>query len=149
MGLTMPVDKKHLARAIMEGVALNFRWLMEQFVKLGFEVFKWGELRAIGGGILNPEWARIYSEVLNMRITIPDMPQEATAKGGFIIAALALKLYKDFDEVLKKTIRIEKEITPNQENHKKYLKIYNIYKFTYEQLAKVFDKLAEIQEQLQ
>lgn len=148
VGLTMPVTKDHLARAIMEGVALNFRWLMEQFVKLGFDVFRWGELRAIGGGILNPEWAQIYSDVLNMKITIPDMPQEATAKGGFMITALALKLYKSFEEVLKKTIRIEKEVTPNKERYEKYLKMYNIYKLTYQQLASIFDKIAEIQEQL-
>ena len=148
IGLTMPVTKAHLLRAVMEGVALNFRWLMDQFVKLGFDVFGWGELRAIGGGILNPQWAQIYSDVLNMRVTIPDMPQEATAKGGFIIAALALKLYKDYEEALEKTTRIEKEITPDAKRHEKYLKIYDVYRLAYQQLEKVFDKLAEIQEQL-
>jgi len=148
IGLTMPVDKNHLTRAVMEGVALNFRWLMEQFVKLGFNVFEWGELRAIGGGILNPEWAKIYSDVLNMKITVPDMPQEATAKGGFVIAALALKIYKTLEEALEKTTKIEREITPNKGNHEKYLKVYDVYKLTYEQLKEVFDKIAELQEQL-
>jgi len=148
VGLTIPVTKNHLVRAIMEGVALNFRWLLEQFVKLGFDIFRWGELRAIGGGILNLEWAQIYSNVLNMRVTVPDMPQEATAKGGFVIAALALKLYRNFEEVLTKTTRVEKVIEPDKEKHEKYLKIYDVYKFTYQQLASVFKKIAEIQEQI-
>jgi xylulokinase len=146
IGLTMPSTKEHMVRAVMEGVAFNFRWLLEQIESLGFSPFKWGELRAIGGGILNIEWAHIYADILDLKITIPDMPQEATAKGGFIIAALGLGWYKSFEEAVKETIRIEKTIEPNAKSREIYAKLYETYKLSYEKLVKVFDRIAEIQE---
>jgi xylulokinase len=142
----MPTTKEHMVRAVMEGVAFNFRWLLEQIESLGFSLFKWGELRAIGGGILNIEWAHIYASILNLKITIPDMPQEATAKGGFIIAALGLGWYKSFEETVKETVRIEKIIEPNAKNREIYAKLYETYKLSYEKLVQVFDRIAEIQE---
>lgn len=146
IGLTMSSTKEHMIRAVMEGVVFNFKWLLEQIESLGFSLLKWGELRAIGGGILNIEWARIYADALNLKITIPDMPQEATAKGGFIIAALGLGWYKSFEEAAKKTIRIERTIEPNAKSHEIYAKLYEIYKLSYEKLAPVFERIAEIQE---
>jgi xylulokinase len=64
--------RAHLIRAVLEGVALNLRWLLpyvERFAGRRFET-----IRAIGGGAKSALWCQILADVLNRPIAQVENP---------------------------------------------------------------------------
>ncbi|MEM3714275.1 MAG: FGGY-family carbohydrate kinase [Candidatus Aenigmatarchaeota archaeon] len=138
LGLTLASTKEEILRAVMEGVALNFRWLMEQFEQLGIKIFDWNEINACGGGVLNTQWISIYADVLGIKIIVHKMPQEVTALGSFLIAATSIGWFNDFEEAKNNVLRIDNIIYPNRSSKKLYDKLYNSFKDAYEKLIPIY-----------
>ncbi|HYD39256.1 MAG TPA: FGGY-family carbohydrate kinase [Anaeromyxobacter sp.] len=86
--LGLGAGRAHLCRAVLEGVALNTRWLME-----GVERFvgrPLGPVRAIGGGARSAVWCQLYADVLQRPILQVEDPVRANARGAALLAAAAL-----------------------------------------------------------
>jgi xylulokinase len=86
--LSLRTTRADLARAVLEGVALNSRWLAE-----GVERFvgrPLGTFRAIGGGASSPLWCSIYASVLGRTVEQVAEPLLANLRGAAIIAGLTL-----------------------------------------------------------
>lgn len=146
VGLTFLHKKEHLARAVLEGVALNFRWLMDQTERAGIPIIKENGIRAIGGGAKNRAWLQIYADVLGMKVLPLKSPHEVTSRGGFISAAVALNWYRDYPDAVEKVVKIDKIIEADMDNNKIYNDSYPIFKSIYESLAPMFDNIATFQE---
>ena len=73
-----------LARAVLEGVALNSRWLLESVEKFTGTPFPW--LHFIGGGAVSPLWAQIIADVLQREIRVVANPVRANARGAALLA---------------------------------------------------------------
>jgi xylulokinase len=85
---SLQTTRGHLARAVMEGVAYNTRWLfasVEKFVGRRLDA-----LRIIGGGARSALWCQIQADVLDRRILQVDAPVLANARGAAFQAAVAL-----------------------------------------------------------
>ncbi|HSO54494.1 MAG TPA: FGGY-family carbohydrate kinase, partial [Actinomycetes bacterium] len=61
VGLDLSHDKGHLLRALMEGVAYQMRWALEDAAAFGEPI---GSLRAVGGGGIGIAWTQIIADVL-------------------------------------------------------------------------------------
>ncbi len=86
--LGLDTGRAHLARAVLEGVALNTRWLLR-----GVERFvgrRLGPIRAIGGGARSDAWCRIYADVLQRPILPLEDPVRANARGAALLASAAM-----------------------------------------------------------
>jgi xylulokinase len=86
--LGLDTGRAHLARAVLEGVALNTRWLLR-----GVERFvgrRLGPIRAIGGGARSEAWCRIYADVLQRPILPLEEPVRANARGAALLASAAM-----------------------------------------------------------
>ncbi|HEY4927879.1 MAG TPA: FGGY-family carbohydrate kinase [Acidimicrobiales bacterium] len=86
--LSLRTGRADLARAVLEGVALNSRWLadgVEHFVGRPL-----GAFRAIGGGASSPLWCSIYASVLGRTIEQVSEPLLANLRGAGLIAGLTL-----------------------------------------------------------
>ena len=86
--LSLRTTRADLARAVLEGVALNSRWLAE-----GVEHFvgrPLGAFRAIGGGASSSLWCSIYADVLDRTVEQVAEPLLANLRGAAIIAGLTL-----------------------------------------------------------
>ncbi len=84
--LSLRTGRADLARAVLEGVALNSRWLAE-----GVEHFvgrPLGAFRAIGGGASSPLWCSIYASVLGRTVEQVSEPLLANLRGAGLIAGL-------------------------------------------------------------
>ena len=88
VNLSLRHSQRHLVRAVMEGVALNLRWLLgytEKFCGRKFEA-----IRFIGGGARSRVWSRILADVLKVRIEQMEDPLTANSKGAAGLALMAL-----------------------------------------------------------
>jgi xylulokinase len=81
-------QRSDVIRAVLEGVALNTRWLfghVENF--FGRAV---AELRLIGGGAESALWSRIFADVLDRRVLCVEKPQLSNLRGAGLIALVGL-----------------------------------------------------------
>jgi xylulokinase len=145
VGLSLSHDKNDMARSVLEGVAFNFRWMMEETKRAGVPLEERQSIRVIGGGARNDQWVQVYADVLGSDFQIVKDPHEATARGGFISAAVGLKWYRDYSEAAKETVIIEKVIKPNLEYHAVYDEVYPVFKSVYQALELVFNDISRLQ----
>ena len=88
VGLSLPHDRRHMVRAVMEGVALNLAWLrpaVESFVGNEF-----GSLRFGGGGAESDLWAQMLADALDRPIHQLREPRATNARGAAFLAFATL-----------------------------------------------------------
>ena len=140
IGLSLTIKKEHLFRSVLEGVAINFRLMIDNFEKKGVNI---REFRAIGGGALSKLWLQIYSDILNKRIIRSSYLQEANTLGAAVAGGIGTEIYKD-ESVLRKILKEKDIFQPDQESADKYKKLVPIFVKAYEGLKEVFGELSKI-----
>lgn len=86
--LSLRTTRAHLCRAVLEGVALNTRWLLEaveHFVGQRLE-----SIRMIGGGANSALWCQIHADILQREIAQVRDPVGCNARGAAFVALLGL-----------------------------------------------------------
>ncbi len=86
--LSLRTTRADLARAVLEGVALNSRWLADGVEHVVGR--RLGTYRAIGGGAASDLWCSIYSSVLGRDVEQVAEPLLANLRGAALIAGLSL-----------------------------------------------------------
>ncbi len=86
--VSLSTARADLVRAVLEGVALNTRWLLGGVERFRGGPFPW--LHFIGGGANSPLWAQIFADVLGREIRVVADPIRANGRGAALLAALAL-----------------------------------------------------------
>ncbi|MFX0064361.1 MAG: FGGY-family carbohydrate kinase [Candidatus Hermodarchaeota archaeon] len=102
-------DRRHLLRAVFEGIAFNLRWALETVENLYRPV---ESVNIIGGGAQSDVWCQIFADITKHRINRVRDPQEAGAIGAAMLAWLALKKVSTVEEI-KQKIQIDREFVPN------------------------------------
>jgi xylulokinase len=110
LNLSIAHGRTDLARAVYEGVALNMRWAMPTFDKMGDCAGK--ALRLVGGGGNASLWCRIFADVLQRPIELVEGNDLAGARGAAITAAIAVGWYDDIETASAMT-RITKTYAPD------------------------------------
>ncbi len=131
-------------RAVLEGVAFAFKWLVEQFEEAGIPLRKWGEFRTIGGGALSDLWVQIHADILNMKMIVLENPQDTTAIGAAIMGGIGVGLWKSYEEAAERVVKIKKVVEPTPENVEIYEKLYELFKSSFRNLNEIFNKLSTI-----
>jgi gluconokinase len=143
-GMTLEHGARHLARALLEGIAFRFRSLKEVLTDVGVEV---REIRASGGFTKSPLWLQVMADALDRDLLIPAWG-ETSALGAAFWALLssrgetALEKAGDF-------IKLETSCRPNPESAERYNRIYPVFERLYRSLEKSFDEVAELQRTLE
>ena len=129
LGLTLSTRPEEIYRAIVESTAYGARKIVETFNKSGVQV---KEFIAAGGLIKNKFVMQIYSDVLNMPITVIKSAQ-GPALGSAIHAAVAAGAYKDIVQASAAMGGVEDErFNPISENAEKYNELFRHYDKLYE-----------------
>jgi len=90
VGLGLGHDRRHLLRAVLEGVALNLAWLLptvEEFTGHRYESIAFG-----GGGALSSTWGQILADALGRRVERLAEPRATNARGAAFLAFTELGL---------------------------------------------------------
>jgi xylulokinase len=85
--LSLATGRDELARAVLEGVAYNSRWLHEVVEK--FTSTRLDPVRIVGGGAQSDLWCQIHADVMNRTIERPPDPMHANLVGAGLAAGIA------------------------------------------------------------
>lgn len=84
LGISLGTTRADLARALIEGVCLQLRWLADEVegaLGLPFE-----KMRFVGGAALSDVWATIMADVVGRPIEQLENPRHANARGAGLMA---------------------------------------------------------------
>jgi xylulokinase len=85
VGLTVTHDRRHLTRAVLEGVAFGLRDGLDLMTDAGMPAP--AQIRASGGGTVSPLWRQILADVLGAEIAAVNT-SEGAAYGAALLAAV-------------------------------------------------------------
>ena len=88
LGLSLDTTQAQLVRSVLEGVALNARWMQQPVER--FCLRRLDPLAFIGGGALSPLWAQTFADVLQREIRVVADPVHANVRGAAFLAGIAL-----------------------------------------------------------
>jgi xylulokinase len=139
-GLALGHKRRHLIRAVLEGVSFNLRIILEAFEEQGVNI---ENIRVIGGGAKGELWRNIMASVYGKTVLVPEYLMEATSFGAAIAAGIGVGAYKDFG-VAEKLIKIIAINKPNLILHRRYIVLYEFFKRLYLTLVPLYDELASL-----
>lgn len=139
-GLSLRHHKRHLARAVLEGVAFGLRDSFELIAALGTEM---PQVRASGGGARSRLWRQIQADVANREMSVINV-DEGAAFGAALLAGVGAGVYPDVVTACRQTIRVVDTLAPQPAAVELYEQYYTLYRRLYEHLAGDFSALAQI-----
>lgn len=88
LNLSLDTTRAQLVRAVIEGVALNARWMQQPVER--FCGRRLDPIAFIGGGALSPLWAQVFADVLGREVRAVADPVHANVRGAAFLAGIAL-----------------------------------------------------------
>jgi xylulokinase len=83
LNLSLTTTREHLARAVLEGVAFNLRWVQDRVAR--FSRREISRIKFYGGGALSSAWAQIFADVLQRPVEQLADPEYAVSRGVAIL----------------------------------------------------------------
>lgn len=121
VGLTVSSGRAALARAVYEGLAFEWRHMLDNIEEmLGVRA---RTIRAIGGGTRLPVWLGIKAHVLGRPIQVLDMDESVTL-GAALLGGIAAGVYRSEDEAVGAVQMRERTVMPDETLHAQYERIY-------------------------
>jgi xylulokinase len=127
VGLTLGHDRRHLVRAVLEGVAYGLRDGMDLMLAAGMPAP--AQIRISGGGTASPLWRQILSDVLGTELATVSTT-EGAAYGAALLAAVASGWFTSVDEAVTALVTVVPAATPGPyaeryaEWHARYRALY-------------------------
>ena len=137
IGMTMDSTREDMTQAVLEGVAFGIRDSLEAARKLGIDVKK---SMICGGGAKSSLWRKIFANVLDIELTIPETEQ-GPGYGGAILAAVACGEYESVQAAADALVRVTDTVKPDPETAAKYDKKYQAFRKLYPALKAAFPVL--------
>jgi glycerol kinase len=113
-GLTRGTTRAHIARATLEGIALQNVDILTAMVRDAGRPL--AMLKVDGGAAANDLLMQFQSDVLGVKIARPAMV-ETTALGAAFLAGLGAGVWKDQDQI-RRTWKLDREFTPTGDRAK-------------------------------
>lgn len=143
LGLRSTTTKADMVRAVMEGITLESRHILESVLVAGVEMQD--IITVTGGASKSKEWCQIIADVMGRKIRTLDVP-DAAIIGAAGLAAIGAGIYNNLEEVVANMVHFGYVIEPINENVELYNKVFEIYKDAYYGLKSkdIFTKLSAL-----
>ncbi|HEX6483392.1 MAG TPA: xylulokinase [Ktedonobacteraceae bacterium] len=136
LGLTASHDRRHLVRAVLEGVAFSLKDCFNIIREQGLPI---EQVRATGGGAKSVLWRQIIADVLDVELVTTNA-QEGPAFGAALLAGVAIGLYPSIQQACEATVRVTAQTTPHPQTQGIYARAYETYQALYPALKPIFDR---------
>lgn len=120
-GISLNHTAAHMLRAVYEGVIYSIYDCMQVLRRYDIQ-----ELRVAGGGGRSPFIMQMLADITGVK-TVRMKGNEEGARGSALIASVAAGKFADMRTAANKILEVEREFCPNEENTKKYRKVYELY----------------------
>jgi xylulokinase len=138
IGLTVGHERRHLVRAVMEGVAFGLRDGLDLMRAAGMPAPD--QIRASGGGLASPLWRQILADVLGTEIA-GVATTEGAAYGAALLAAPAAGLAGSVSEAVDRFVAVSPQAQPGSEAAR-YAERHALYRELYPALAPIFPRMS-------
>ncbi|MHB8128401.1 MAG: FGGY-family carbohydrate kinase [Mobilitalea sp.] len=136
IGLTAYHTKMHMLRSIYEGIVFSHMTHVKKLL-CNREVPK--SIRLSGGAANSSVWVQIFADALQIPIDII-VAKELGAQGAAMAAGIAAGIYTDYQDAIKKTVKISNTIYPRPEYKEIYEEKYLTYRTVIDGLNNVWTK---------
>jgi xylulokinase len=137
LNLSLRHSREDMIRAVLEGVALNTRWMVvpfQRFLKKPID-----EITTVGGGATSDVWCQIFADVLNLRVCQVESPIQANAVGAGLIGFVGTGALSFAD--IPKLTRTRRVYLPDAGTKAVYDELFETFKLAYQQLAPLYRRL--------
>lgn len=136
VGLTSFHNKKHMLRAVYEGIVFSH---LTHVKKLLANRTMPASIRLSGGAANSPVWVQIFADALQIPVdTLGD--RELGAQGAAMAAGVAAGIYRDYAEAVERTVHVTGTVQPRPEYKDIYEKKYATYRAVVDSLNGVWDR---------
>ena len=137
VGLTVRHDRRHLTRAVLEGVAFGLRDGLDQMLAAGMPLPD--QIRASGGGISSPTWCQILADVMGVELATVSTT-EGAAYGAGSLAAVGAAWFPTVEVAVSTWVRATTAASPGPDAAA-YADAMDRYRELYPALAPTFHRL--------
>ena len=134
VGLTASHTRRHVIRAILEGVAFSLRDTFTIFGEMQVPVKR---IRLGGGGARSKLWRQIQADVYGHEVEIVEA-EEGAAYGAAILAGVGAKIWPTVDDACNTIVRVAERIPQRVEAAKAMNASYAAYRRVYPATKSVF-----------
>ncbi len=142
LGMTLASTKNDINRAVLEGICLEIRGMIESARLLGV---KFEEMRIWGGGAKSPFWNQVSADVYGLPV-VKTAIREGGLAGAAICAGVGIGLYKDIVEGADIFVRKTERYEPDPGLRNLYDDMFGLYQTAFRSLhdSGIFRRLTEI-----
>ena len=134
VGLTSYHSKKHMLRAVYEGIVFSH---VSHVKKLLMHHDVPASIQLSGGAANSDVWVQIFADALQIPIDVVG-EKELGALGAAIAAGVSTGIYADYEEGIRRTVQITKTVYPRPEYKEIYEKKYETYRKVIDGLSSVW-----------
>lgn len=124
VGLSSRCDRRHVLRAVYEGVVFAHQTHLERLLRFRDRPHC---IRASGGATRSDVWMQIVADALQLPVEIPAGSELGTL-GAAICAAVAVGVYPDFPAACAAMVRIARTFAPDPRRAEAYRAKYDRYR---------------------
>ena len=131
-------DRRHMMRAVLEGICFSLRWKTEMYRTQTGQVLD--VIRVVGGGANSEPWMQALADILGIPVVIPENAAHAGAIGTAYCAVVGLGMCPDLDAV-DKMVREDRVFSPDRGRRGLYDDLYGVYRDLYPSTRHLFEAL--------
>ncbi|WP_419956374.1 xylulokinase [Neobacillus niacini] len=139
IGVDAAHERKHFARAVLEGITFSLNESIEIFRSSGKNI---DSIISIGGGAKNDTWLQMQADIFDAKIE-KLTSEQGPGMGAAMLAAYGCGWYPSLKECAEVFIQSAKTYYPIQENVAAYKKLFAIYQQVYSQTKELNEQLRE------
>lgn len=127
-GLILGHDRRHMVRAVMEGVTMSLKDSLSIFKELGI---KCDTIIASGGGANSHEWLQMQADIFGKNVIVCEVSEQACL-GACILAGVGTGIFDSMKQAIKKFVAFrDKVYEPDEQNQRLYEQQYERFRTLY------------------
>jgi xylulokinase len=138
IGMTLAHSRKHLTRAVLEGVAFGLRDNLALMNSVGLE--RIDQIRISGGGTRSPVWRQILADVLGVELVSVET-SEGAALGAALLAGVGAGAWSSATEACAAAVELGEVTRPVPSAGRAYSDIYQRFRECYPAVKPLFRTL--------
>lgn len=139
IGIDSSHQRKHFARAVLEGITFSLNESLEIFRENGKQV---DTIISIGGGAKNETWLQMQADIFNAKV-VKLKSEQGPGMGAAMLAAYGCGWFTTLQDCADEFLQTEKRYQPIEENVDKYNQLFKLYKQIYSATDALSQELME------